>query len=59
MGVSNLLSGNIGALVPEGTPRYKRRNQIDLHVVDAPEDEPDSAQAGLRKPFANGSAKAG
>ncbi|HEX3658648.1 MAG TPA: KamA family radical SAM protein [Pirellulales bacterium] len=59
MGVSNLLSGNIGALVPEGTPRYKRRNQIDLHVVDAPREDEPHTDAGLRKPFANGSAKAG
>ena len=36
LGVSNLLSGNMGALVPEDTPRYQRRqDQADLHVVDA------------------------
>jgi lysine 2,3-aminomutase len=56
MGVSNLLSGNLGALIPEGTPRYKRRNP-DLHVVDAGHD---GETAGARQPFGgNGSAKAG
>jgi lysine 2,3-aminomutase len=55
LGVSNLLSGNAGALVPEGTPRYQRRQQQaeeaapptnGLHVVGTPHRSPPSPANG-------------
>jgi lysine 2,3-aminomutase len=43
LGVSNLLSGNMGALVPEDTPRYRRRQDqaestapAGLPILDGP-----------------------